>query len=61
MSFLGQQESSFRGQDESRDSLNWGNYLKLLMLLAEHDADLWQPQIAGTSGKIQSDLINAVG
>lgn len=59
--FLGQQELSFRGQDESGDSLNRGNYLKLLMLLAEHDADLWQPQFAGTSGKMQGDLINAVG
>ena len=62
--FLGQQ-LSFRGHNESRDSLNRGNYLELLTLLAEHDADLRHhlataTVFTGTSGKIKNYLINAV-
>ncbi|TDH05594.1 hypothetical protein EPR50_G00124020 [Perca flavescens] len=63
--FLGQQELSFRGHDEGKESLNRGNYLELLSLLSEYDADLRHhlataTVFTGTSGKIQNDIINAV-
>ncbi len=63
--FLGQQELSFRGHDERKVSLNRGNYLELLSLLSEYDADLRHhlataTVFTGTSGKIQNDLINSV-
>lgn len=55
----------FRGHDEGKESLNRGNYLELLSLLSEYDADLRHhlataTVFTGTSGKIQNDLINAV-
>lgn len=63
--FLGQQELSLRGHDEGKKSLNRGNYLELLSLLSEYDADLRNhlataTVFMGTSGKILNDLINAV-
>ena len=63
--FLGQQELSFRGHDERSESLNQGNYMELLTLLSNYDAELRQhlataTVFSGTSGRIQNDLINAV-
>ncbi len=63
--FLGQQELSFRGHDEGKVSLNRGNYLELLSLLSEYDADLrhylaTNTVFTGTSGKIKNYLINSV-
>lgn len=62
--FLGKQELSFRGHDESRESANKGNYLKLLDYLAEYDNELrchlaTSKVFTGTSSKIQNDLISA--
>ncbi len=56
---------SFRGHDEGKESLNRGNYLELLSLLSEYDADLRHhlataTVFMGTLGKIQNDLINSV-
>ncbi len=63
--FLGKQELSFRGHNESPQSLNRGNYVELLSFLAEHDADLHYHLSTNrvftfTSGKIQNDLIYAI-
>lgn len=63
--FLGKQELSFRGHDESHQSLNRGNYVELLSFLAEHDTDLHyhlstNRVFTRTSGKIQNDLIYAI-
>ena len=63
--FLGQQELPFWGHDEGKESLNRGNYLELLSLLSDYDADLRNHLatatiFTGTSGKIQNDIINAV-
>lgn len=60
----GQQELPFRGHNKSTDSINQGNYLELLSLLSEYDADLryhlaMATVFTGTSGKIQNDLISA--
>ncbi len=38
--FLGRQELLFRGQDESKESANKGNYLELLDHLAKYDSVL---------------------
>ncbi|KAG7513368.1 zinc finger MYM-type protein 1-like [Solea senegalensis] len=63
--FLGKQELSFRGHDESSQSSNRGNYMELLSFMAEHDTDLHyhlstNRVFTGTSGKIQNDLIYAI-
>ena len=63
--FLGKQELSFRGHDESKTSLNRGNYVELLSYSAEHDPDLHyhlttNKVFIGTSSQIQNDLISAV-
>ncbi len=63
--FLGKQELSFRGQDESAGSTNRGNCLELLSFIAENNTDLHyhlstNKVFCGTSGKIQNDLINAI-
>ncbi|CAM4596457.1 unnamed protein product [Leuciscus chuanchicus] len=63
--FLGKQELSFRGHDESAGSTNRGNYLELLSFLAENNTDLHyhlstNKVFCGTSGTIQNDLINAI-
>ena len=66
VAFLGKQELSFRGHDESADSTNKGNYVELLNLLADRNSDLQyhlstNRVFTGTSGKIQNDLIYAIG
>uniref|UniRef100_A0A8C7XI81 Zinc finger MYM-type protein 1-like n=1 Tax=Oryzias sinensis TaxID=183150 RepID=A0A8C7XI81_9TELE len=58
--YLGKQELSFRG------SSNRGNYLELLSVIAESNTDLHyhlstNEAFSGTSGKIQDDLISAIG
>ncbi|KAK1874902.1 Zinc finger MYM-type protein 1 [Dissostichus eleginoides] len=63
--FLGKQELSFRGHDESAESRNRGNYVELLSFLAESNTDLHyhlstNKVFTGTSGKIQNDLIYAI-
>ncbi|XP_064847912.1 uncharacterized protein LOC135558090 [Oncorhynchus masou masou] len=63
--FLGKQELSFRGHDESADSTNKGNYVELLSFLSESNTDLQyhlstNKVFIGTSGKIQNDLIYAI-
>lgn len=63
--FLGKQELSFRGHNESTQSLNKGNYVELLSFRAEHDADLQyhlstNRVFTGTSGIIQNNLIFAI-
>lgn len=63
--FLGKQESSFRGHDESDESLNKGNYIELLQFLANYDQVLSQhlktaTVFKGTSAVIQNDLIDAL-
>ncbi|KAK9531031.1 hypothetical protein VZT92_010483 [Zoarces viviparus] len=64
--FLGKQELSVRGHDEHKESTNKGNYVELLSFVAEHDTDLHyhlstNKVFTGTSGKIQNDLISAIG
>ncbi|XP_019896449.1 uncharacterized protein LOC105029183 isoform X1 [Esox lucius] len=63
--FLGVQELSFRGQDESKESTNRGNFVELISFLAEHDKDLHyhlstNEVFTETSGSIQNHLISAV-
>ncbi|KAM6949866.1 ribonuclease P protein subunit p29 isoform 1-T1 [Lycodopsis pacificus] len=63
--FLGKQELSLRGHDESKDPTNKGNYVELLSFLAEHDTDLYyhlstNKAFTGTSDQIQNDLISAI-
>ncbi|XP_068160098.1 zinc finger MYM-type protein 1-like [Antennarius striatus] len=63
--FLGKQELSFRGHDESSPSSNRGNYVELLSFLAERDPDLQyhlstSRVFTGTSGNIQNDLIYSI-
>ncbi|KAL4121279.1 hypothetical protein QTP88_013824 [Uroleucon formosanum] len=63
--FLGEQELAFRGHREHDESLNKGNYLELLDLLAqeEHllkDHFLSSSIFKGTSKIIQNDLIESV-
>ena len=63
--FLGKHGLSFRGHDESAGSKNRGNYVELLSLIAENNADLHyhlstNKVFSGTSGKIQNDLITAI-
>ncbi|XP_054626214.1 zinc finger MYM-type protein 1-like [Dunckerocampus dactyliophorus] len=64
--FLGKQELSFRGHTESAGSANRGNYMELLSFLAENNAELHyhlstNKVFCGASGKIQNDLVNAIG
>ena len=63
--FLGQQELAFRGHDESENSLNRGNYLQLLKLLATEESFIRDhlesnTVFKGTSPDIQNELIDAV-
>ncbi|KAG2456882.1 ZMYM1 protein, partial [Polypterus senegalus] len=63
--FLGKQELSFRGHDESAGSNNRGNYVEILSLIVESITDLHyhlstNKVFSGTSGKIQNDLITAI-
>jgi hypothetical protein len=64
--FLANQELSFRGHDESKKSLNKGNYVELLLYTAEYDRLLdshlkTSTVFTGTSPLIQNGLIAAVG
>ncbi|KAK9740246.1 hypothetical protein RND81_03G022100 [Saponaria officinalis] len=64
--FLLRQGLSFRGHDEKETSLNKGNFIELLKLIAEHDEKIAKvvfdnaPQhCILTSPKIQKDIVNA--
>ncbi|KAF4530333.1 hypothetical protein B566_EDAN018429 [Ephemera danica] len=64
---LANQELAFRGHDESETSLNQGNYIEALKLLAKYDRELQehlsQPPNApfkGTSSHIQNDIILSI-
>lgn len=62
---LGKQEQSFRGHDESVDSLNKGNYLETLSLLAMEEGIMKDhlesnSVFKGTSSEVQNDLIESV-
>ncbi|XP_050063246.1 zinc finger MYM-type protein 1-like [Aphis gossypii] len=63
--FLGKQELAFRGHRENNESLNKGNYLELLDLLAQEEQLLKEHLLSstifkGTSQLIQNDLIECV-
>lgn len=63
--FLGKQELAFRGHRENNESLNKGNYLELLELLAQEeqllrDHFLSSSMFKGTSKTIQNELIECV-
>jgi hypothetical protein len=62
---LAKQELAFRGHDEGKNSLNKGNYVELLELIATYDALLKShldtaTVFRGTSNHVQNDLIDAV-
>lgn len=62
---LSKQELAFRGHDEGSESLNRGNYVELLSLIASYDQLLKShlesaTVFRGTSNHIQNDLIDAV-
>ncbi|XP_036973754.1 zinc finger MYM-type protein 1 [Acanthopagrus latus] len=64
-SFLAKQELAFRGNDEGNNSINRGNYVELLHLMAEKDDKLAKhlkesTVFVGTSNRIQNDLIEAI-
>lgn len=58
------QEMSFRGHDESSESLNKGNFKEILTLVAKHDPVVAERLFHGprnavyTSPRIQNDIIN---
>lgn len=63
--YLGKQELTFRGRDESKTSMNKGNYLELLDLLSREEQLLKEHLSSnscfkGVSGDIQSDLISCI-
>ncbi|XP_077380638.1 zinc finger MYM-type protein 1 [Festucalex cinctus] len=63
--FLGKQELVFLGNKEDESSLNRGNYIELLHLLASKDVNLASHLrtsivFSGTSNTIQNDLIEAI-
>jgi hypothetical protein len=63
--FLAKQELTSRGYDESSMSLNKGNYIELIHLLAGYDERLANhlstaTTFKGTSNRIQNDFINSV-
>ena len=65
MCHLGYQELAFRGHQENQESLNRGNYLGTLNLLATEEAFMKDHlQVSsvfkGTSPEIQNDLIQSV-
>ncbi|XP_076034499.1 zinc finger MYM-type protein 1-like [Oratosquilla oratoria] len=64
--FLVKQKLAFRGDNEQTSSLNRGNYVELLNYTAKFDEKLAQhlensSVFCGLSGKMQDDLIEAVG
>ncbi|XP_065313416.1 zinc finger MYM-type protein 1-like [Gordionus sp. m RMFG-2023] len=63
--FLGVQQLAFRGDDESPNSVNRGNYIELIYLLAEENLLLKHhlensTTFIGLSSDIQNDLINSI-
>lgn len=63
--YLARQELAFRGNDETTESSNRGNYVELLNTFAEKDERLemhlkTSSVFSGTSNRIQNDLITAV-
>lgn len=63
--FLGKQELAFRGHREGPDSLNKGNYLELLDLLAEEEPDLKMHLesssfFKGLSSDFQNEMIECI-
>lgn len=64
--FLGKQELAFHGHDESLSSLNRGNYLETVDLLAKYDGVLEthlqnaSTLFTSTSNRTQNDLISSV-
>ena len=63
--FLGKQELSFRGHDESENSPNKGNCIEFLNVLAESNVELSKhltnsKVFSGLSSDVQNDLIASV-
>lgn len=63
--FLGKQECSFRGHDESTGSLNRGNFIELLHLISKYDELLAHhlstaTVFTGTSNRIQNDILQSL-
>lgn len=64
--FLGKQELALRGHDESSNSLNKGNFLELVDLLATYDGilenhlEIASTSFSGLSNRTQNDLISSV-
>ena len=63
--FLAKQELAFRGNDESENSFNRGNYVELIYAFAENDERLARhletsSVFSGLSNRIQNDLIESV-
>lgn len=64
--FLARQELAYRGHDETESSLNNGNYLELVVLLAKYDGVLEthletaSSAFTGLSNRSQNDLISSV-
>lgn len=59
--FLASQNLAFRGHDETKDSVNRGNYRELLALLSKYDSSfnnfIENKVFSGTSKTIQNDII----
>jgi hypothetical protein len=63
--FVAKQELAFRGHNESSTSLNKGNYIELIHLLAGYDERLaihlsTATTFTVTANRIQNDLVNSV-
>ncbi|XP_031106247.1 zinc finger MYM-type protein 1-like [Ipomoea triloba] len=65
--FLLRQGLAFRGNDETLDSLNWGNFLEFLKVLADTNEDVGKVVMQNapenhqmTSPLIQKDIVNAI-
>ena len=63
--FLAKQELAFRGNNESQNSFNRGNYVELIYAFAENDQRLARhfktsSVFSGLSNRIQNDLIESV-
>ena len=64
-SFLLRQELAFRGDDESENSSNQGNFLELLQFLSDHNDDIKAVTLKNapenlklTSPDIQKDIVS---
>ena len=65
--FILKQGLSFRGHDESEDSINRGNFLELLQFLAKHNEEVSKVVLKNapenlklTSHQIQCDIVNSI-